>query len=169
MKIWERLFSKTRVKETPAPTTEPEDTFMEPEENNVEPDMRPYNYGLDSLGLYLMSQDYGWTDPDQTHKKVILTNVEDCREKLHFMSLMSAWRETGHSEWEALMSGWFVQAVIDALEAGETEADITHIFNRDYLAYGNKTFTQQQVYDHLIPWFDIVEETDDVLKLRLHI
>ena len=154
----ERLF-RNRVRNTETP------------ESNMEPvnDMpKTHDYGIDSVSLFLMTNDYGWSDPYE-HKKVILTNVEDCRNKLHAYALACSWRETGHAEWEAIMAFWFTNAVIEALEKGESEADITHIFNRDYTARGDRVFTMEQVYNHLIPWFDIVEETDDVLKLKLHI
>lgn len=151
MKIWERLFGRNNKKvaeaETPA----------------------LYNYGLDQIDNFLMSRDYGWTEPDESHKKVILTNPNACKEKISLMGMVSAWRGTGHGEWEAILGGWFVQAVIEAIENDAEEADITHLFNRDFLASRDRVFTKQQVYDHLIKWFDIVEETEDTLKLRIHI
>ena len=85
------------------------------------------------------------------------------------MGMIFAWRGTGHSEWEALLGAWFIQAVLDALENDADESDITHMFNRDFLASRNRVFTKEQVYDHLIKWFDIVEETEDTIKLRIHI
>lgn len=163
MKIWERLFGKNNkmVKEAEAPAP------IAPEEEKIAP--APYDYGLDGLGIFLSSRDYGWNTPDESHKKVILTNPRDCKEKICLMGMVSAWRGTGHSEWEALLGGWFIQAVLDALENDADEADITHLFNRDLLASNDRIFTKDQVYDHLIKWFDIVEETEDTLKLRIHI
>ena len=160
-KIWNRIFGKGLVAEAPVPIATPEE--------NVIATPTPYNYGLDILKIALASRDYGWSDPDETHKKVVLTNPEDCKEKISVFGMMSAWRGTGHYEWEALLGGWFVQAVINAIENESPEADITHLFNRDLLASRNKKFNQRQVYDHLIKWFDVVEETDEVLKLRIHI
>lgn len=129
----------------------------------------PYNYGLNELEGFLKSKDYGWTEPDESHKKVILTNPLDCREKICLKEIVFAWHGTGHFEWEAILGGWFIQAVLDAIEKNVNEADITHLFNRDFLASCNLVFTQTQVYNHLIKWFDIVEETDEVLKVRFHI
>ena len=160
-KIWNRIFDKVKVAKASVPTTTPEEDVI------VAP--TPYNYGLDFLGLCLRSNDYGWSDPDETHKKVVLTNPDECKEKISLMGMISAWRGTGHSEWEAILGAWFIQAVIDAIENESHEADITHLFNRDFLASRDRKFTQQQVYEHLIKWFDIVEETDELLKLRIHI
>lgn len=156
MKIWNRLLKKNA-----------KEVEEKPEEKNRAP--APYNYGLDLLWVFLKSEDYGWTEPDKGHKKVILTNPLDCKEKISLMGMISAWRGTGHSEWEAILSGWFIQAVLEAIEQNANEADITHLFNRDFTASNNRVFTQAQVYDHLIKWFDIVEETDEVLKLKIHI
>ena len=159
MKIWERLFNK-RVKEVELPPVATEEEKLAP---------APYNYGLDGLGILLAGRDYGWSKPDENHKKVILTNPLECKEKICLMGMVSAWRGTGHSEWEAILAGWFIQAVLDAIESNASEADITHMFNRDFLASRDRVFTHSQVYNHLIKWFDIVEETDEVIKLRIHI
>lgn len=160
-KIRNRIFGKGKVAEAPVPTPTPEEDVI------VAP--TPYDYGLDCLGILLLSKDYGWSNPDETHKKVVLTNPDACKEKISLMGMVSAWRGTGHSEWEAILGAWFIQAVIDAIENESHEADITHLFNRDFLASRGRKFTQQQVYEHLIKWFDVVEETDEVLKLRIHI
>ena len=40
-----------------------------------------YDYGLTGLSIFLNGRDYGWEKPDENHKKVILVNPEDCREK----------------------------------------------------------------------------------------
>lgn len=166
MKIWKRLFGNGRnnelkeaAAEAPAPIVSEEETIAS----------APYNYGLDGLWIFLSSRDYGWNTSDESHKKVILTNPRDCKEKISLMGMVSAWRGTGHSEWEALLGAWFIQAVLDALENDADEADITHMFNRDLLASNDRIFTKDQVYDHLIKWFDIVEETKDTMKLRIHI
>ena len=163
MKIWNRLFGKNneKVKEANLPTP------ITPEEETLAP--APYDYGLDELGIFLSSRDYGWTAPDKSHKKVILTNPLDCTEKICLMGMVSAWRGTGHTEWEVILGGWFILTVLDAIEKNVNEADITNLFNRDFLASRDRVFTQAQVYEHLIKWFDIVEETDEVLKLRIHI
>ena len=140
----------------------------EKEKEKVSEEQKPYDYGLDSLSFCLWTDDYGW-NIDQEYKKVFLTNPHECKEKISVTMLISAWRGTGHSEWEFLMAGWFVKAVVEAIEKGYPEAEITPIFNRDFLASRGRVFTKEQVYNHIIRFFDIVEDTDDVLKLKLHI
>ena len=160
MKIWNRFFNK-KVKEAELPT------LIAPEVEKTAP--AQYNYGLDELRIFLRSNDYGWTEPDKSHKKVILINPLDCKEKICLKGMVSAWRGTGHSEWEAILGVWFIQAVLSAIEKNANEADITRLFNHDLLASNDRVFTQEQVYNHLIRWFDIIEETDEVLKVKIHI
>ncbi len=162
-KIWNRLFGKhyEKVMEAKLPTP------ITPEEKTLTP--APYDYGLDDLNLLLISRDFGWDTPDKSHKKVILINPLDCKEKISLRGMISAWHGTGHVEWEAVLGAWFILAVLNAIKKNSNEADITHLFNRDFLASFDRKFSQQQVFDHLIKWFDIVEETDKVMKLRVHI
>ena len=159
MKLWNRLFGKKVKEERP--------NLASQEEKELAP--VPYDYGLDKVELFLISKDYGWSEPDKNHKKVILTNALDCKGKICFSGMVSAWLGTGHVEWEALLASWFVEAVVKAIEENVNEADITNLFNRDFWAYGNRFFTQDQVYNHLIKWFDVVEEDQEVVKLKFHI
>lgn len=129
----------------------------------------PYDYGLGTLRFLLMSHNYGWETKEENTKKVILVNPKDCEERISLIRVMAAWRGTGHTEWEAILAGLFVNAVVEALSKDEEEADITNVFNRDYKAAGGRSFTKEQVYDHLINWFDIVEETETILKLKFRI
>lgn len=126
-----------------------------------------HDYGLNNVGIALSSNDYGWNI--KPYKQVILVNPKDCENKISVMSMVSAWRGTGHSEWEFLLAKIFVEAVVDAIENNKEEANITNLFNRDFLSSGDHIFSQKEVYDHLIPWFEIVEETDDELKLKIRI
>lgn len=160
MKIWKRFCKKNvaSVEQLSAP--------IAPERENT---TRWYGYGLEQMSFFLRSGDFGWSKPDESHKKVILTNPLDCKGKISLMGMVSAWRGTGHSEWEAILGGWFVKAVVDAIKQNADEADITDLFNRDLLASKDRVFTKEQVYDHIIKWFDIVEDTDELLRLRIHI
>lgn len=126
------------------------------------------DYGLNRLGFFLRSEDYGWSDP-KPFKKVTLVNLKECEDKISLMGLVSAWRGTGHSEWEFLLAGWFIHAVIEAQKNESTEADISMLFDRDLLARNDRIFTQKQIYAHLIPWFEIIEENANELKLRLKV
>ena len=132
-------------------------------------EMEIYDYELGALRFLLMSGNFAWETRENETKKVILVNPKDCEKKITLSSMMAAWRGTGHTEWEAILAGLFVNAVVEALSKDEEAADITNVFNRDYKAVGGRRFTKEQVYDHLIKWFDIVEETETTLKLKLRI
>lgn len=127
-----------------------------------------HGYGLDMMNVALWGNDYGWTEP-KPFRKVVLVNPKDCENKIDLMTMMSAWRDTGHAEWEALISYFFIKAVVDALNSGSDEADITTMFTHDLLASRNRVFTQQQIYDHVISWFDIIEENDEEVKVKFRI
>lgn len=131
-------------------------------------EVRPHNYGMDVLQIALRSGDYDWSDPYET-KKFVLVNPADCKDKISVFGMASVWRGTGHSEWEFLLSALFVDAVLNALEKGEDTADITHLFNRDMLASGGLKFTKEQVYEHLMPVFEIKSETDEEVCLKIRI
>ncbi|MBR1540164.1 MAG: hypothetical protein IJ629_03190 [Clostridia bacterium] len=169
---WNRIFKKRVKNESPIVPEETTVTTIQEENTSVKGEsstQAPYDYGLDGLGILLMSNDYGWKIHKENQKKVILTNPLDCKEKITLLGMISAWRGTGHTEWEAILGWYFIKTVVNAIEHNETEADITSLFNRDFLASNNRVFTQKQVYSHLIKFFDIVEETDEVLKLKVHI
>ncbi len=123
-----------------------------------------HDYGLSILDTVLCTQDYGWyTKPS---KKVILTNPKECENKITVLGLVNEWKNTGHSEWEFLLAGWFVKCVLEALKNKSEEADITVLFNKDFLARKSLFFTKEQVYEHLIPYFNVIKETDDELRLE---
>ena len=135
--------------------------------NEVKPsDDPPYDYGMGILDVALRSKDFGWDSKPLT-KKYILTNVKECENRVNVMGLVSAWRGTGHSEWEYLLAGVFMGIVLEALEKGEEQADITILFSRDLLASGGRKFEQEDVYNHLIKSFNIVDENDDEVYLVL--
>ena len=112
--------------------------------------------------------DFGWSRPDTAHKRVILVNPRDCS-RLTVFSLMSAFRGTGHSEWEGLLANWLLNAVREANVKGLAEADVTCLFDRDLLAKDGRTFTKSQIWNHIIRFFDIVEEDEHVVRLRAHV
>ncbi|MFR2534537.1 MAG: hypothetical protein ACLTEH_03335 [Clostridia bacterium] len=162
--FWNRFFNK---KNRNIATLEETDVSTIQEEDSSVP--APFDYGLDMLVFVLLrSENYGWSDP-KPFKKVTLVNAKDCENKISLMGLVSAWSGTGHSEWEFLLAGLFLCAVLDALENESNEADISMLFDHDLLARDGRMFTQEQIYAHLIPWFEIIKDTDDALNLKLKI
>lgn len=121
--------------------------------------------------LFLMfvmeSHDYGWEV--KPFKRVILTNVKDCENKISVLSVAALWQGTGHYEWELLLAANFVRSIVEALENDENEADISKIFGCELHASRGRVFSQEQIYKHIIPFFDIKSETDEELRLAINI
>ena len=115
-----------------------------------------------------LKQDFGWSDPDPSHKKVYLTNPQECK-VLTFMGLVSSFRGMGHSEWEGLISDWLLNAIDKANKAGHTEADITEVFDKDLYDSTGKTFTKEQIWKHLIRFFKIVDESEEYVQIEARV
>lgn len=159
--LWNRLFGRKNNSDTASGFS---DATTDKEENCIVLE-KPFDYGLDMIGLAIYTGDYGWDD--KPFKKVTLVNPKDCENKINLIGMMSRWRGTGHGEWEALLAWWFVDAVVNALKSESDEADISALFDRDLLARNNRVFTQEQIYAHIIPSFEIVKDNDDGLWLKL--
>ena len=131
-----------------------------------ENDSKAYDYGLDDL--YRIAGRLLWCckESKEKSKKVILTNPWDCRNKINLKGMIAKWKGTGHIEWEFILAGLFIHDVVNAIENDDQEADLTFMFNLDFHDKNGNTFTAQQVYDHLIKSFTIVDETDTELKLK---
>ena len=127
-------------------------------------------YGLDSMGIALRSNDYGWLPKRETGDKThLLINRKDIPENFDIMSLASAWRDTGHFEWEYLLGVWFLWGVIEAEEKNEEYADISKVFETDLLASRDRTFTREKVREHIGKWFEKISEDDETVYWRLKI
>lgn len=137
--------------------------------NEVVEEKKPFNYGMMSVAIGLASNDYGWNEPVELPKHYILRDIDAYKEKVTVMGLVSAWRGTGHSEWEFLLAGIFISNLLEAWEAGQKEVDITTLFDRDLLASNNHVFTKEQVKDHIIKIFTVEEEDNENIYLRLNV
>lgn len=127
-----------------------------------------HDYELGELGFALRSGDYGWERVPGS-KKVVLINADQCENKISVTSVASAWRGTGHSEWEYWLAGYFVVQVVEALMNKENEADISMMFDRDLTASGGRRLTKAQIWERLSKYFDIVEEDDDEIRVSARI
>ena len=115
----------------------------------------------------MSSKDYGW-DP-KPFKRVILTNVSDCKDKISVVGVANSWRGTGHYEWELLLALNFVNKVVEALKNASNEANISEIFGADLHASDGRVFSQKQIYEHIILFFDVLSETAEELRLAVHV
>ncbi len=137
--------------------------------NEVAQEKKPFDYGMLSVAIGLSSNDYGWSEPVELPKHYILRDIDAYKEKVTVMGLVSAWRGTGHSEWEFLLAGIFISNLLEAWGEGKKEVDITTLFDRDLLATNNRVFTKEQVKEHIIKVFTIEDEDTDNIYLRLNV
>ena len=121
------------------------------------------------LSIALHSQDYGLSPAYQLPKKFILQKVSKIPDWLDLYQTMALFRELGKTEWEALLAFYFLTKIEDAEAKGEDEVDITGLFAYDYMDRRDKKVTKEQVYNHLIRFFTVVEGTDDTVYLTFNI
>lgn len=163
-------------------TTEETKRAMTPEEEDQ-------FYGIDSKGV----PGYEFSVMDirsigvqyfPTKKRYILRDIDSLKLKVSVMGLISAWRGTGKSEWEFMMALLFMKPLRAAWNEGAEEADITQLFEAEFLAWpknlpGEKTkeidgntyrvFDQEDVKKKVLPLFEIVDETDEAIYLKAKI
>lgn len=126
-------------------------------------------WGLDILAIALHSKNYGWDNIVEPEKKYMLTDLDSYEGKINISTLAAHWRETGHSEWEYVLAAWTIYSVIDALKKNEDCADISLIFTRDLIAANERRFMKEQVYNHVMPSFEKVDEDAENIYLRLRV
>ena len=116
-----------------------------------------------------------------TPKRYVLRDIDLLKMKVSMMGLISAWRGTGKSEWEFAMALLFMKPLRAAWNEGKDEVDITHLFEAEFTAWptgcsGEKTkeingntyrvFDQEDVKKKVLPFFEILEETDEAIYIK---
>ena len=102
------------------------------------------------------------------HKTVFLINPKDYK-NITVTDLATLWHGTGFIGWEYELAGIFLSKVHESIRKHEKYADITLLFERDLFGAEHGTFTKEQIYNHLIKWFEFVEKTDNCIKLKCNI
>lgn len=104
-------------------------------------------------------------------KKVLLMNVEECKDRLTVSHVRIKLLCMGWSEWECLISNELVKIVVDAINNGEKEANITKIFACELFGedkIGEFGKSQSSVVDFLLGrLFEVVDEDDEVMRVRI--
>ena len=59
--------------------------------------------------------------------------------------------------------------MIDAIKKNEKHADISRIFTRDLIAAKDRRFTKEQIFKHIMPSFEIMNEDAENIYLRLRV
>ena len=130
-----------------------------------------HNYGLKAHVV----QYTPWSgDPirvEKPYKKVILVNVEDCKDRITTDHVRTRLQGMGWFEWEDLLANWLVTAVVEALKKGKTEADVTKLFNCDLRGedrIGQWTKPQNMVVNFLMGrLFECLEEDENEMRVRI--
>lgn len=108
---------------------------------------------------------------ERPYKKVILVNGGDCKDQITVWHVCHRLQGTGWFEWEDLLAHWLVQAVVDAVEDGKEEADISKLFTCDLQGedrHGMFIKTQERVIDFLMGrLFECLYEDDEVMRVRI--
>ena len=157
------------TEETKIMTPEEEDRFYGIDRNGV-PGHEFVVMDLHSIGLQYFP----------IEKRYILRDIDSLKMKVSMMGLISAWRGTGKSEWEFMMALLFMKPLRAAWNDGKDEVDITHLFEAEFTAWptgrnektitvnGNtyRVFDQEDVKKKVLPFFEILEETEDTIYLK---
>lgn len=108
---------------------------------------------------------------EKPYKKVILVNVADCKNKITVAHVTKRLQGTSWYEWEELLAQWLVRAIVEAIQNGQTEADITKMFSCDLQGEDHlgPFFKKQEM---IIPFlmgrlFECVTEDDKLMRVRI--
>lgn len=119
------------------------------------------------LNYEMMSKDIGFEDFNKNPRRVVIVNPNDAV-NLRLMDYATALQGTGHTEWEYMLAFLLVNSIRKAAAVGD-EADISKMFDKSYTAKGRKKMTADQILDHCMKIFTVVEESPEVLKLRVKV
>ena len=157
------------TEETKIMTPEEEDRFYGIDRNGV-PGHEFVVMDLHSIGVQYFP----------IEKRYILRDIDSLKMRVSMMGLISAWRGTGKSEWEFAMALLFMKPLRAAWNDAKDEVDITHLFEAEFTAWptgrnektitvnGNtyRVFDQEDVKKKVLPFFEILEETEDTIYLK---
>ena len=133
--------------------------------------MKAHNYGVDeNVRKYTR---YG--NPlvmEKTYpKKVVMTNVEECKDRITTIHVRIKLIGMGWAEWEDLFSNELVKIIVDAINNDEKEADITKLFACELFGedrLGSFWKSQESVVDFLLGrLFEVLDEDNEVMHVRI--
>lgn len=130
-----------------------------------------HNYGLSSN----VKEYTPWSGQpirtEKNYKRVILVNVEDCRDRITVSHVEERLQGTGWFEWEALLAHWLVEAIVEAIRNGEKEADISKLFTCELQGedkLGSFTKSQERVIDFIMGrLFERIQEDNEMMRVRI--
>lgn len=123
-----------------------------------------HDYQLQFADFMLRSGDYSWDV--HPFKKVTLVNVEQCKNRITVTGLASLWHGTGHIEWEFLLGLWLTHDIVEAIEAGEKETDISRLFDKEFSCRTRK-LSREEVHKIILPNFEIISDSETEMRIAL--
>lgn len=130
-----------------------------------------HDYGLEQVVMKYTPWSGEPIRQEKTYKKVILVNAGDCKDKITVSHVRERLQGTGWFEWGDLLAHWLVEAIVEAINNGENEADISKLFTcelkgEDKLGFFSKS--QEMVISFLMGrLFECLEEDDEVMRVRI--
>lgn len=133
--------------------------------------MEKHNYGLNEHVIQYTPWSGDSIRVEKPYKKVILVNVEDCKDRITVNHVRARLMGMGWFEWEDLLSNLLVEAVVDALNQGRKEADVTKLFACELIGedrLGKWTKPQYMVESFLMGrLFECMEENEERMYIRI--
>ncbi len=114
---------------------------------------------------------YGPIRVEKPYKKVFLVNVDQYRDKITVHHVQECLKDMGWNVWEDLLAHWLVEAIVEAVDNGQEEADISKLFTCEL--HGNDHFgpfckSQERVHCFLMGrLFERLEENDEMMRVRI--
>lgn len=130
-----------------------------------------HNYGLGESYIkeYTAGEEPTWVK--KPYKRVLLVNVNECKDRLTASHVLKRLDGMGYKEWEELLTRWLVEAVVAAIRDGKDEADISKMFSCDLHGHdhwGPFCKEQNRVIDFLMGrLFECIAEDDEVMRVRI--
>lgn len=114
---------------------------------------------------------YGPIWVEKPHKKVILVNTGECKDKITVSHVTNCLQGMGWAEWEELLAYWLVEVIVEAIDNGQEETNISKLFACEL--HGSDHFgpfcrSQERVACFLMGrLFECIEENDEVMRVRI--
>ena len=130
-----------------------------------------HNYGLGESYIKEYTAGDRPIRVEKPYKQVILVNVDDCKDRITVGYVEKRLKDLFCREWEELLAHWLVSAVVEAIDNGKSEADISKLFTCDLHgedSLGPFCKEQNRVIDFLMGrLFECITEDDEVMRVRI--
>lgn len=128
-----------------------------------------HDYGLDEKVCEYTCD--GLIRKEKPYKKVILVNANECKDRITVSHVTNCLQGMGWFEWEQLLAHWLVEAIVETIDNGQKEADISKLFTCELHGcdhFGPFCKSQERVIDFgMGRLFECLEENDEMMRVRI--